>query len=38
METQTSAQIAAHPAFCAGWPNAVPALPIAIDVFERRLK
>ena len=36
-ETQEQAgQVITHLAFYVGWPNALPALPVAKDVFEER--
>jgi 4-carboxymuconolactone decarboxylase len=31
-----AAEVITHLAFCAGWPNAFSALPVAKDVFEKR--
>jgi 4-carboxymuconolactone decarboxylase len=37
--TQTEAgEVIAQLAFCAGWPNAFSAMPVAKEVFEKRAK
>lgn len=33
---EQAAEAITHLAFCAGWPNAFSALPVAKDVFEKR--